>query len=250
MTTTSDSKTSGGMPPHPELFINHDIFPEMEGIQYEFKRDINKFVPKKAYQTICGFLNCEGGYMVFGIDDKTREIVGITKCDQIDKFILLIDNVYQQKSVVSRTTKEPPPIGAVVCKAYNSATGKTIVVITVNKVDDEEYQMFDGSLVYRANASNYVVKAERVYSEHEYKQGIRLVEQKHAKMVRKMVQDMNLENKQKRDFENEKRVYEELLAAKILQEKTNKESQLQLHRHNGYDLSNSLFGCFVRFLSV
>ena len=56
-----------------------------EKIDVEFKR-AEKELNKDVYETVCSFNNRDGGDLFLGIEDKTKEIVGVDP-DCVDKMI-------------------------------------------------------------------------------------------------------------------------------------------------------------------
>lgn len=48
----------------------------------------NKELLAKIAKTIAGMCNADGGYIFFGVDDKTKEIIGVSDFDKIDHSML------------------------------------------------------------------------------------------------------------------------------------------------------------------
>ena len=69
------------------------IWEQGEGLSVEFKL-ANKKLPDNLFETVCAFLNRNGGEIILGIDDE-NEIQGINPavieelCKQISNLILL-----------------------------------------------------------------------------------------------------------------------------------------------------------------
>lgn len=57
------------------------IFPERESKLLEFKSKVTDFI--SLIKTSIAFANAAGGRIIIGVDDKTREIIGITEKDSI-----------------------------------------------------------------------------------------------------------------------------------------------------------------------
>jgi hypothetical protein len=57
-----------------------------ESNQIEFKRTFHFEAFDTHARTFAAFANCDGGYLLFGVDDKTREVVGLNndKFDRLD----------------------------------------------------------------------------------------------------------------------------------------------------------------------
>jgi ATP-dependent DNA helicase RecG len=50
-----------------------NIIDKGEGLKVEFKKATNK-LPKNLFETVCAFLNREGGSIVLGVDDDKHVI--------------------------------------------------------------------------------------------------------------------------------------------------------------------------------
>ena len=55
-----------------------------ENREIEFKKAKNSF-PKEALKTYSAFANTKGGVLILGIDDATKEIVGVNDVAKIKK---------------------------------------------------------------------------------------------------------------------------------------------------------------------
>ncbi len=55
-----------------------------EGQNLEYKREFTKDILNKTYKTICGLANSRGGYIVFGVEDKSKDILGLSTKQIID----------------------------------------------------------------------------------------------------------------------------------------------------------------------
>ncbi|MBR5889227.1 MAG: ATP-binding protein [Akkermansia sp.] len=47
----------------------------------EFKRELPS-KDKKVMKTVVAFANCQGGRIIFGVDDKTHEVLGVSENDR------------------------------------------------------------------------------------------------------------------------------------------------------------------------
>lgn len=52
-----------------------------ESSDLEFKRDFTLQVVRKSLKTVAAFSNCRGGWIVFGVSDRPRNLVGVRKQD-------------------------------------------------------------------------------------------------------------------------------------------------------------------------
>jgi len=146
-------------------FETLDIFPYYENQQYEFKSNLcpgDKLVP-----TVCAFLNSGGGYIVHGIEDTTLKIKGIDKTSKhIDTFLLNIDTIFHMRKIITQSGDTINP-SSVTTKIFKQRDNKPIIVITIKPDINIKYQLIDGSIYYRINASNYKISTSRMYTEAE-----------------------------------------------------------------------------------
>jgi hypothetical protein len=155
------------LPPIPsdDDIMTMDVFPYPEGKQFEYKNSL--FIVSKILPTICAFLNSEGGYMIFGIDDETLQITGLKATTKdVDVFILEnIDKMFHQKMIVNQSDLSGINPRNITARVLWKGP-KVIIIISVVPDEGVSYQINDGSVYYRANASNLKVRADRVITEH------------------------------------------------------------------------------------
>lgn len=124
------------------------VFPMPEGQQLEFKEGCGAFTAQKKLETICGFLNGGGGYLVVGVRDNLK-IVGVRHGKDLDTFLRRIDDIYH-----SNLIRPTPPVGSISYAMRPTAAGD-ICVITVAPVEKEHpFRMSDGAIIHRLLASN------------------------------------------------------------------------------------------------
>jgi len=76
-------------------YLLFDNFPHPEGTQLEFKKTFHVNQLDKYRQTICAFLNTNGGHIIYGIsDDCIISGCRINKND-IDCILLFVDSLYE-----------------------------------------------------------------------------------------------------------------------------------------------------------
>jgi hypothetical protein len=144
---------------------NCTVFPLPEGTHLEFKATVYSCPFEKILATLCGLLNSGGGHLVVGVEDGTLRILGVKTDKTMDKFLLQVDNVYQQ-ALIKKADGTPLPIGAVKAETLAVSADKTLVVITMSAEPGEKYTMKDGTIWYRLASSNYKQTAlPTVYSE-------------------------------------------------------------------------------------
>lgn len=146
---------------------NCSVFPMVEGTNLEFKIGFNSSMAEKIIATICGILNSGGGYLVIGIEDGTRQIVGIKSNKQMDNFLLMLDSIYHHKHI-KKVDGLPIPVGTISSGIVPCADNKEVLVVTINAESDQQYVVKDGSVWYRLAASNFKqTKLPNVYTESE-----------------------------------------------------------------------------------
>ncbi len=146
------------MQPFPDLSsATHFPFPESSWL--EFKEALSKCVQVRIRETICGLLNIGGGYIVIGVRDYDRYILGVSDDKTADSFQLRVDDLYHQGIILTEDGKHLPP-GAVVSSIVSAAEGKKLLVITVKSEAGQSYRMRDGTRWFRLSVSNYRLSTE------------------------------------------------------------------------------------------
>ena len=142
------------MEPFPDV-SNLIVFPRLESNTYEFKLMLNTSVKNKCIGTICGFLNSKGGYIVFGVSDEKRLIVGINEDSlALDRHLRWFDEFYHQKHIIDNNNNPLTP-GELSAKIVNVSPDVKIIVATIIPTHGKTYKCFDGSIYYRLSASTY-----------------------------------------------------------------------------------------------
>ena len=146
---------------------NCTTFPLPEGTNLEFKIGFNSSMAEKIIATLCGILNSGGGYLVIGVEDETRRIVGIKTDKYMDNFLLMIDSIYHHHHL-KKLDGTPVPLGTIRSGILQCANNKEILVVTINSEPGQKYTVKDGSIWYRLNASNFKqTTLPSIYSEKE-----------------------------------------------------------------------------------
>lgn len=141
-----------------------DHFPYPEGYQYEFKE--NLIGTEKLISTVCALLNYKGGYIVIGVRDVDRCVIGLPKAvneKKIDAFLLICDNIFHQNLII-QDDGTPLDVDNVRIRRIISA-GRRLIVLEVDPKSDTKYQSNDGSRWIRVSASNYRVSTARLLRE-------------------------------------------------------------------------------------
>lgn len=142
-------------------------FPLPEGTNLEFKIGFNSSMSDKIIATICGILNSGGGYLVIGVEDETRRIVGIKTDKSMDNFLLMLDSIYHHHHI-KKLDGTPVPLGTIKSGTVQAANDKEVLVVTINSEPNEKYTVKDGSIWYRLAASNFKqTTLPSIYTEKE-----------------------------------------------------------------------------------
>jgi predicted HTH transcriptional regulator len=146
---------------------NCTTFPLPEGTNLEFKIGFNSSMSGKIIATICGILNSGGGYLVIGIEDETRRIVGIKNDKSMDYFLLMLDSIYHHHHI-KKLDGTPVPLGTIKSGTVQAAQDKELLVVTIVAEEGEKYCVKDGTVWYRLAASNYKqTTLPSIYTEKE-----------------------------------------------------------------------------------
>jgi len=213
--------------------IINNKFPYPEGYEWEYKRSYP--VDNKLYETICAMLNHAGGHIVIGIQDDLS-IIGIKIDKQLDRFLLSIDNIFHQKTIITSDLKflDKSQITHSVKKLNN----KDVLAIKIVRKEGESYQFRNGYRYDRLGASNLKKVVPMFYSDDTVTQMLNNLKKIH-------VEESVLLQAQFKKLEKEKEVIldkkestlkqakqsldkvTELLFNKILNEKENAEKILK-----------------------
>lgn len=217
-----------------EQLLNNLVFPEHEGLNFEFKQSFATERVNKIYETICAFLNTEGGYIIFGIEDTNRRIIGLKQSNkQFDEFKQKIDQIYGGSLIHTKSNNRLLPC-TILCKMYTNSYGKDLMYIAVKKYS-EQCVIKNGATVYRANASNYIVKHEKMYTEAEHKIYIKHITDAHKETTKTMCEQLNNEIKKSKKLEQKNAELEKLLITKILEDKAIAEKALEHEKLGIFD---------------
>jgi hypothetical protein len=129
-------------------------FPLPEGTNLEFKIGFNSSMAEKIIATLCGLLNSGGGYLVIGVEDETRRIVGIKTDKSMDNFLLMLDSIYHHHHL-KKLDGSPIPLGTIRSGTVQAANNKELLVVTATSEAGEKYTVKDGTVWYRLAASNF-----------------------------------------------------------------------------------------------
>ena len=207
------------LPSDTELF-KLTIFPFNEDSRIELKRN---FCEDKLESTICAFLN-NGygyGYIICGIDDN-GVILGVERTRaEIDKYILKIDEIFHHNKIVTSNYEKIKPNNIKV-RIINCYNDKPLIIIIVKSDPDTNYQLLNGDIYYRVNASNYKIKNMRLFTELDVKNKIRQARHDTIIEFQKIINNMQKSHiKQINELTMDRDANYNLLANKIIQDKNN-----------------------------
>lgn len=159
-------------------------FRHRESDLIELKEAIN-LKSNKYKETICAFLNSnKGGYLIFGIKNNL-DIIGLRINDNtIDEFICIIDQIISNGLIMCwnildherKITKIA--VNTIKTKVVINSRNKKFLIISVSPDVNTKYQLRDGSIFYRLNASNYYDKTEQIYKYSELCNAVKEAEKK------------------------------------------------------------------------
>lgn len=180
----------------------------------EFKQSINSCPIEKIIETICGFLNTEGGYIIIGIED-TGKLIGIkSKNKDIDKFKLSLDNNISNNTIIYQNDE-------IILEKYLSIDDiinkekKRFILIKIFPEKDKSYKLMNGTIIYRLNASNRIIKTTKLIKESDYLSNIETNQQNIIKKYNKIIEELNKSNK---EFIKKEKIYKDkiILLNKLL----------------------------------
>lgn len=169
MATPSFSGFSG-FPEFPDL-TNATHFPIPESSCLEFKESYGAAsAGGKLIPTLCGILNAGGGYMVIGVRDSDLALVGINPLHKDhDRLLLQLDNILHGHLI--RDHNEPSrvlPHTIIRTHCVKTKGGKNLLVITATAEAGKLYEVSDGTVWHRLNASNFPQTLTRaLYSQQQ-----------------------------------------------------------------------------------
>ena len=132
-----------------------EIFPAPESNTLEFKLSLSNIIRSHCARTFCSFLNAKGGYIVFGVEDKERRIVGINvSSHELDEYLLWFDSFYQARRITDGDGNPLKP-GTIDVKIINVNPTKFVIVAHIKPEPGKTYKCNDGTAWYRLAASAY-----------------------------------------------------------------------------------------------
>ena len=184
------------LPPDQELKALK-TFPYNEGRHIEFKSSI-QCAKHKVLPTVCSFLNVGGGHMIFGVaDDLTVNGFSATTKD-LDTFLLYIDNIVRNGHLMKENGEGIRP-EQITTRLIRLDETRNILILTVVGEQGVRYQLKEGVVYYRMNASNYRVTNDRYYTDTQ----VAMIVREKAQQIHREYQSLltGMEKELKRGFE-------------------------------------------------
>ena len=171
------------IPEFPRDVEDLEYFPYEENNFFEYKSGIRLPI-QKVYETLVGFLNQGGGYMIFGILDRSRRIVGVhASYKEIDQFVLRIDAIFHQGIIKTHTGNKLVHDNLDTSVIRMRTCSRPIIVIKVKPSPFTSYMLARGTVIHRVNASNHCILRSdshtRTYTEEEHRE---LMNQQHNQL--------------------------------------------------------------------
>ena len=136
----------------PKRFFFEERFPFPECHILEFKRSFRDEQKRRYIETGCAFLNSDGGHLVFGVVDHDRTIIGCRmNVKDIDDFNIFADHIHNQIMYSDGFIISP---NCVKTRIEKISKNRYVGIVSFFPEKDKTYQLSDGSIYKRINASN------------------------------------------------------------------------------------------------
>ena len=227
--------------------FNNIVFKYAENDIFEYKENINILTFNKYVETICAFLNTNGGYLIFGIKDNL-DLVGITNNQKdIDKFICMIDQIISNSMILQTRDDIITHLYSknikvrILINNYN----KKFIIIKVENDINTKYQLQTGLICHRLNASIYYEKNEKIYKQYEIDNITKILSEKYIKENSKNIELFKKNNQQMQNIiQNNEHIIQSLLHDKEIYKKHLECAVKNNTIQNNYNLLYSFFPCF------
>ena len=187
------------LPTLPKQWVLNNKVPFYEGMLVEFKevaifsglfkskKNISRISGLPKYRdTIIGFLNGIGGYLIMGVKDD-GSIVGVKDLTylEIDRLKLWTDSTF---NVLVHKDGQPIDPTKISLKVHifpveqSDPSTHIVVIEAINSGEPMNIMTRGGTIVYRLNASNYKITAEPMYRKRDV-QGMVQATQKHMQAI-------------------------------------------------------------------
>lgn len=215
-------------------YLLNDTYPFPECTQLEFKKTFHVNQHAKYRETICAFLNTNGGHIIYGVLDNCL-INGYNLSDtEKDNILLFIDATY---TILKTSTGETMSKDKIKVHFEEIAKNMFIIIISCyrNKNDDNHYQFLSGKSWVRMNASNMKTCYGKLYSDND----VSMIKLKFYKRCEDTIDRL------KKEY-NKCEENTIIVISNIFENKYKKEKELNFSRKNNI---NYLFCCLL-FTSI
>jgi len=142
-------------------YLLYDNFPYPEGTQLEFKKTFHSNQLDKYRQTICAFLNTNGGHIIFGVSDNCTISGCNIKQNEIDNILLFVDSLYE---LLKKSDGNHLEQNTLKVRINEIAKNIYIIFISCYREDNCIYQLLSGESWTRINASNRKCNISKLHS--------------------------------------------------------------------------------------
>jgi hypothetical protein len=176
----------------PKRFFFEERFPFPECHILEFKRSFRDEQKRRYIETGCAFLNSDvGGHIVFGVVDHDRTIIGCRmNVKDIDDFNIFADHIHNQILYTDGNIISPKCIQTRIEKITKN---RYVCIVSFFPEKNKIYQLTDGSIYRRINASNRRFTGTKLYHQHEVKILVQKMENEKQKAVEKHERDCRIQ---------------------------------------------------------
>ncbi len=137
----------------------YSTFPLPECSSLETKEGFDTPI-QPIYETLCAFLNGEGGQIFIGIESKTRRMAGVYAPKLEDEFRRQIDTIYNSNLILTMEGETLSPTNIKIKSVRVGTEGKRLFVVKAIPSKNTKYRMSNGDIWYRLSASNFKINKE------------------------------------------------------------------------------------------
>ncbi|ARF08804.1 divergent AAA domain [Catovirus CTV1] len=149
----------------PEFILN-EIYCYTEGKQLEFKNKFSSSLKNKYIETVCAFVNTEGGRLIFGVENNGKIIGCYIYREELDNILLFFDSMSQHLFCSNGDSFDSELVKSKITLIAKDTY--IIEIICSKKKRQEKYQKKDGKCFIRNNAGNLQTNLKIMYSNREY----------------------------------------------------------------------------------
>lgn len=232
-----------------QLDFENIKFSKTESDKFEFKESVCEKAFDKYVETICGSLNTNSGYLIFGIADDLNLIGLKINSKELDKFILRFDTIINAKNIVgiNKLTNEIVNLSPISIKQtqITNKYGKQFLAIQVIPEPNIKYQLANGKIYYRLGASNYYDKNEKIYKQSDFDNAC-----KNIKTKAEQENKANIELFQKTLQEKNKQISEVVETNNIYKQHLEGFVKLQNHKDSQIKVPNEIMNRNLNLSSI